>query len=251
MSKKDEPSLRQTVLFATTVAALGVSLGVPMKEGLAASLDVGTSSASAAGHAANPSNKISLNHPAAMPETIGVAAAPGMLKVAEIAPPSLDSTVVGNLQTEVGDFRLATPNPNTLRVLGIAYQALSDNSLAERIFREPDVVAMQYNLSNHAKLVLRHMDREQFQTARIDAMREVLVHQLGDIQGFADVLTAETIVGRAILAAVGRSYLDAMDAHQCCPWGGSIQLGINSDPAYYNPVFQTTPGTIASIDPVQ
>lgn len=53
-----------------------------------------------------------------------------------------------------------------------------------------------------------------------------------------ELITERMIVGRAILAAVGRSYLNAADAHDCCPWSKAIELGVNSDPAYFNAVFE-------------
>ena len=54
----------------------------------------------------------------------------------------------------------------------------------------------------------------------------------------AHQIAERMVVGRAILAAVGRSYLEAANAHACCPWSKSIELGVNSDPAVYNVVFQ-------------
>ena len=59
------------------------------------------------------------------------------------------------------------------------------------------------------------------------------------------LIAERMVVGRAILAAVGRSYLKAANAHKCCPWEGAIQLGISSDPAFYNVVF-STPAAVQS-----
>lgn len=136
-------------------------------------------------------------------------------------------------------------NPTAMRLLHIAAQALSNGTLAQRIFSDPDAVAKQYHLSKAEARVLRHMDRRQFQTARSDAAR--LVRKRRAEAGTTPLppkavntrLIAEgMVVGRAILAAVGRSYLNAKDHAGCCPWGGSLELGINADPAYYNSVFQ-------------
>lgn len=136
-------------------------------------------------------------------------------------------------------------NPTAMRLLQIAAQALSNGALAQRIFRDPDAVVKQYRLSKAEARVLRHMDQRQFQTARSDAAR--LVAQRRAEAGTTplpanatntQLITEGMIVGRAILAAVGRSYLSAKDHAGCCPWGGTLELGINADPAYYNAVFQ-------------
>jgi hypothetical protein len=50
------------------------------------------------------------------------------------------------------------------------------------------------------------------------------------------------VVGRAILAAVGRSYLDAANAHACCPWGKAIELGVNPSRVFYDEVFKAPAG---------
>ena len=200
MKKERESSLRKAMLLmATTVAALGVTLGLPIKKALAATLGLGTAPAPTVGQ---PPSQLTIIQPRFV-------------------------------------------NPSTVRLLGIAEQALSNNALAERIFRDPDAVATEYHLSSNERLVLRHMDREQFQTARMDATRVVAnrVSRAGSMHlppGATDahLITERMIVGRAILAAVGRSYLSAADASGCCPWSKAIELGVNSDPAYYNVVFQ-------------
>jgi hypothetical protein len=206
MKKENESSLRQALLlFATALTALGVSLGVPVKKALAASMGFGA-------------------RPAPTVDQM-----PGRLVI--IQPKFV--------------------NPSATTLVGIADQALSDNALAERIFREPDAVALQYHLSNNEKLVLHQMTREQFQTARDDAARVVAdrLSRAGSMRlpaGATDarLITERMIVGRAILAAVGRSYLDAANAHACCPWSKAIELGVNSDPAIYNVVFQRPAGVI-------
>lgn len=136
-------------------------------------------------------------------------------------------------------------SPTAAGLVRIADQALSNNVLAEQIFRDPDSVAAEHHLSNNERLVLRQMTREQFQVARADAAA-VVARRLANARmmrlppGATDarLITERMIVGRAILAAVGRSYLNAADAHDCCPWNKAIELGINSDPAFYNSVFQ-------------
>lgn len=204
MKKERESSLRKSMLLmATTVAALGVTLGLPIKKALAATLGLGTAPAPTVGQ---PPSQLTIVQPKFV-------------------------------------------NPSTLRLLGIAEQALSNNALAERIFREPDAVAAEFHLSSNERLVLRHMDREQFQTARMDATRVVAnrLSRAGSMHlppGATDahLITERMIVGRAILSAVGRSYLSAADASGCCPWSKAIELGVNSDPAYYNVVFQRPAG---------
>lgn len=135
-------------------------------------------------------------------------------------------------------------NPTAVNLLRIAGQALTDSALAERIARDPDGVAAQYHLSNSELLVLRHMDRQQFQVARGDAARLVATRvshaasmRLPPGSTDAPRITAGMIVGRAILAAAGRSYLEAAGANACCPWSKAIELGISGDPAIYSAVF--------------
>src|SRR5579872_5220265 len=72
---------------------------------------------------------------------------------------------------EVIQPRFVSPSATTL--LKIAGQAMSNDALAERIFRDPEGVGAQYHLSSSELLVLRHMDRTQFQVARGDAARLV------------------------------------------------------------------------------
>lgn len=199
MRKISELSLRRTFwLLTTAVAAVGVFLGLPMKKAVAAGPPYGMAPAA------------TVNQP------------PASLPVVQ--------------PTHV--------NPNAATLVRIADQALSNNTLAERIFSQPDAVASQFNLSKNETLVLRQMTREQFQTARTDAAHVVatrlpFVAKMQMPPGATDarLITEHMIVGRAILAAVGRSYLNAANAHDCCPWNKSIELGINSDPAFYNAVF--------------
>jgi hypothetical protein len=136
-------------------------------------------------------------------------------------------------------------SPTAVGLLRIVDQALSNNGLAERIYRDPDAVAAEFQLSSNERLVLRQMTREQFQVARMDAARLVTgrtvnarTTRLPAGATDARLITERMIVGRAILAAVGRSYLEAADAQACCPWSKAIELGINSDPAFYNQIFE-------------
>ena len=134
-------------------------------------------------------------------------------------------------------------NPTAVHLIKIASAGLTDSSLAERIFREPDAVALENKLSENETKVLKQMTREQFASAREDAAH-IAATRLSDAGGKGqptqdeiDAIAGRMVVGRSILAAVGRSYLDAADAHACCPWNKAIQLGVNSDPAMYASVF--------------
>jgi hypothetical protein len=206
MMKGNESSLRKALLLlTTTAAALGVLLGLPMKKASAASQDSRM--------------------------------APGPI----VNQPEVPMTVI----------QPRFVNPTAVTLLRIAGQALSDSALAERISRDPDGVAAQFHLSNNERLVLRHMTFEQFQTARSDAARVVATRMsyarsMAMPAGATDPrrITEGMIVGRAILAAAGRSYLNASNANACCPWSKAIELGVNSDPAYYNAVF-ARPGNLA------
>jgi len=210
--KKGVPSSlhRASLLLATTAATLGVTLGLPIKKAWAASFGLRT-----------------------LPATAGQQG-----KVLKIIRPRY-------------------VNATARRLLNIAAQALSNNALAERIFRDPDAVAKQFHLSKNEASVLRHMDRRQFQTARADAAR-LVQSRLAEAgrtplpAGATNTLqiTEGMIVGRAILAAVGRSYLESKAAAQCCPWSSSLELGVNSDPAFYNAVFQR-PAPFVSVPIVQ
>jgi hypothetical protein len=193
------------LLLTTAAAAFGVFLGLPMKKASAATQDWKMAPAP------------TVNQPAARLEVI----------------------------------QPRYVNPTAVTLLRIADQALSDNALAERISRDPDGVAAQFHLSNNERLVLRHMTFQQFQTARTDAARVVATRMsyarsMAMPAGATDPrrITEGMIVGRAILAAAGRSYLNASNANACCPWSKAIELGINSDPAYYNAVFARPAGVL-------
>ena len=211
MKKGDKSGLRRaSMLLATTAATLGVTLGLPLKKAWAGTFGAGTSPAP-----------------------------------------------LGQRRTVLKIIRPRYVNATAQRLLNIAAQALSNNALAQRIFRDPDAVAKQYHLSKNETRVLRHMDRSQFQTARSDAARLVATRlaEAGRTPlpaGATNTLqiTEGMIVGRAILAAVGRSYLEGKATAQCCHWSGSLELGVNSDPAFYNSVFQR-PAPFISVPIVQ
>ena len=204
MKKETVSSLRKALLLlATTAAALGVFLGLPVKKTMAASRDWKMAPAP------------TVNQPSARLEVI----------------------------------QPKYVNPTAVTLLRIAEQALSNNALAERISRDPDGVAAQFRLSNNERLVLRQMNREQFEIARADAAQLVgtRLSYAGSMRlpaGATDsrLITERMIVGRAILAAVGRSYLDAANAHACCPWSKAIELGVSSDPVTYNAAFARPAG---------
>lgn len=138
-------------------------------------------------------------------------------------------------------------SPSAAPLLKIAGQALANQTLAEQIFRDPEGVAKQFHLTPAETLVLRHMDRAQFGTARADAARLVGKRMASGQPmppGATNTLqiTEGMIVGRAILAAVGRSYLSAASANACCPWSKAIEIGVGGDPASYNAAFAPVPG---------
>jgi hypothetical protein len=191
------------LLLTTTAAATGVFLGLPMKKASAAS-----------------QNERMMPGP-----------------------------MVNQQATRITVIQPRFVSPTAMTLLKIADQALSDNALAERISRDPDGVAKQYHLSNAELLVLRHMNRAQFATARADAAQVVSsrMSYAGSMRmppGATDIrqITERMVVGRAILAAAGRSYLDAANAHACCPWSKAIELGLSGDPASYNSAFTGSGG---------
>jgi len=236
MSKKNELPSRQTLLFASTIAALGVSLGVPSQGTLAETVDKQIQQTSptvplkipAKGSTiGNQSGNVKLEHPISAKQVTGMDAT---------AMPVLEDRPV-----------LIRPHRSVEKLVGLAQQALTDRTLAERIYREPDAVAAQYNLSDNEKRVLRHMNREQFQVARTDATKQLDMRKKKytpaafskvTMVESESVIAARMVVGRSILAAVGKSYLSAADAHNCCPWGKSIELGLSSSPGFYNAVFE-------------
>lgn len=199
MKTQTDTLFRKAALLVTTAAAaLGVVLGLPAKKATA-----------------EPQN---------------MRMAPGPMMNRRMAP------------VEIIQPRFV--NPSAVNLLNITHMALSDPRLADEIFRDPEAVAQRFHLSRAELAVLRHMDRQQFDVARADA-GHLVAERMGYARNMrlppgatdARLITERMIVGRAILASVGRSYLEAADAHGCCPWSKSIELGISGDPAYYNPVF--------------
>lgn len=198
MTRKNTPAIRNAVLPLTaTAVAVGAFLGLPVMKAIAAAQD-------------------------------------------RIAP----SRIVPRLPAELNIVRPETINPSTRQLLSIADRALMDEGLARRISADPDSVASQYNLSDTERLVLRHMTPEQFEIARTDAAR-VRADRLAAV-GSANLpasaineklIAKGMVVGRAILAAMGRSYLEAANAHSCCPWGKAIQLGVNAERVLYDRIF--------------
>ena len=170
---------------------------------------------------------------------LGLPAIKALAQELKIAPRAIRPPVA-----QFRNFQPSYVNPTAERLVAIADEALSDQALAERIFSEPDAVAAQYNLSDHEKLVLSKMTREQFEAARADAAQvsATRLSQPGaaNLPGTSDarLIAERMIVGRAILAAMGRSYLDAANAHACCPWGKAIELGLNGKRVLYDRIFQ-------------
>jgi hypothetical protein len=167
------------------------------------------------------------------------------------APQSVKINPLPSVRPPVGrliSFQPSYVNPSAARLVAIADEALLDQALAERIFNEPDAVASKYNLSDQEKLVLSKMTREQFEAARADAA-QVSATRLSQpganaLPGTSDarLIAERMIVGRAILAAMGRSYLDAANAHACCPWGKAIELGLNGKRVLYDRIFDAPAG---------
>ena len=136
-------------------------------------------------------------------------------------------------------------NPSAQKLVAIASEALASPAAMERIFSAPDAVAAQHGLDANQTMVLRQMTRAQFETAQADAARvsaerlsTVARRRLPASATDAKLIAERMVVGRAILAAAGRSYLEAANAHACCPWSKSIELGVNPSRVFYDEVFQ-------------
>ena len=153
-----------------------------------------------------------------------------------------------NVVSPAARLNLAYPhhvNPSAEKLVAIASSAMTDQALAERVFSDPDAVAAEHGLTDHQRMVLRQMTRAQFDTARADAARvsaerlsSTVKRRLPASATDARLIAERMVVGRAILAAAGRSYLDAANAHACCPWSKSIELGVNPSRVFYDEVFQ-------------
>jgi hypothetical protein len=223
MKHQSPSSLRNIVIaLTTTAAAFAVTLGMPSTKSFAASPGMdGAPSHPDNGHPGNGGGSST---------GVGVNV-------------DLTSLFSGHQKPRQAVVQPVHVNPTAVHLINIANAALTDSSLAERIFHEPGAVASENNLSENEAKVLRQMTREQFATAREDAAH-VAATRLADAGGRGqptqdeiNAIAGRMVVGRSILAAVGRSYLDAADAHACCPWNKAIQIGVNSDPAMYASVF--------------
>ena len=224
MKLQNPSSLRKLVIaLTTTAAAFAVTLGVSSTKSFAASPGMDGAPSHPDGHPGNGGGS-----------STGVGVGVGV---------DLSSMFSGRHRVRQAVVQPVQVDLTAAHLIRIASAALTDSSLAEHIFREPDAVASENRLSENETKVLRQMTREQFMTAREDAAH-VAATRLADAGGRGqptqdevDAIAGRMVVGRSILAAVGRSYLDAADAHACCPWNKAIQIGVNSDPAMYASVF--------------
>ena len=115
----------------------------------------------------------------------------------------------------------------------IVDRALRDDAFAERLFNKPEAIAAEYQLSSAEKLVLKHMGRQQFETARHDAAKTTASGELTDSAlagvaggaGGALGTASSMILGRSVIAATGGSSPTAGAACDCCAWKGKINMG--------------------------
>jgi hypothetical protein len=224
--KHQSPSSLRNIIIAltTTAAALAVTLGMPPTKSFAASPGMD-------GAPSHPDN----GHPdKSSGSSTGIGVGVNV---------DLSSAFSSRQKPRQEAVQAVHVNPTAVHLIKIATAGLTDSSLAERIFRDPDAVATENKLSENETKVLKQMTRERFATAREDAAH-VAAQRLADAgergkptQEEIDAIAGRMVVGRSILAAVGRSYLDAADAHACCPWNKAIQIGVNSDPEMYASVF--------------
>jgi hypothetical protein len=165
------------------------------------------------------------------------------MKKSQAAPmQAMRSPDMGRAQAPMAIVQPRFVSPTATTLLKITQRAMSDRSMAERVFKDPDGVARQFHLSDSERKVLQHMDEAQFQTARADAERLVAARNSSGARmppGATDapLIAERMVVGRAILAAVGRSYLEAASANACCPWSKAIEVGVAGDPAAYDAGF--------------
>lgn len=134
---------------------------------------------------------------------------------------------------------MATVSADKLRKL--VDRALDDASYAERVFREPEVVAKEAGLSDAETLVVKQMNAEQFEIARRDAAKtatsgEITERDLAGVVGGATLSVTSTttnmILGRSLISATGGSYSNLSAAGcGCCPWSGSVSTGMLTLPA--------------------
>jgi len=238
MKHQNPTSLRKIIIaLSATAAVFAVTLGLPIKKTFAGSPNNGAPNNGAPGNGAPGNGAPGNGAPGnGQPKAGGGSTGVGVdIDISRLLP--------GRQKPRQVVVQPVPINPTAVHLVKIANEALTDPALAEHIFHEPDVVASQNRLSENETKVLRKMTPEQFATAREDAAH-VAAKRLADAgvkgqptQDEVNAIAGRMIVGRSILAAVGRSYLDAADAHACCPWNKSIQIGLNSDPAMYDSVF--------------
>lgn len=120
-------------------------------------------------------------------------------------------------------------------------RALDDEAYADRLFTEPEAIAKEAGLSESEALVVKQMNREQFDVARKDAEKtaasgELSDHELENVAGGATIgsfsTTSSMIIGRSLISATGGSYQNLAAAGcGCCGWAGSIGSGALTLPA--------------------
>jgi hypothetical protein len=120
---------------------------------------------------------------------------------------------------------------SVVKLSQIVDRALHDDAYAERLFNEPDAIAAEHQLSGAERLVLKQMNRQQFESARHDAATrsgsgELTDEALASVSGGAGFgMAAKMILGRSITAATGGSAPLAGADCGCCGWKGSINMG--------------------------
>ena len=126
----------------------------------------------------------------------------------------------------------------------VVNQALESDAFAQRLFSEPDTIAKESGLSDDEKLVLKQMNREQFQVARKDASEKTTSRELsetelagvaGGVLSYSSLLgtTTDMIIGRSITSATGGSYASLTSAScDCCKWKGGVSCSSITLPAY-------------------
>ena len=109
-------------------------------------------------------------------------------------------------------------------------QVLEDEEYAEKFFSDPEQIAREQGLSDDETLVVKQMNRDQFEQAMADAAAfsgELSDNELESVVGGAAYssvgVSTNMIVGRSIMSATGSSYQKlASAACDCCGWKGGI-----------------------------
>ncbi len=120
---------------------------------------------------------------------------------------------------------------SVLKLSQIVDRALRDDAYAERLFKDPESVAAEHGLSSAERLVLKQMNRQQFETARRDAAKrsasgELTDEDLESVAGGVGLgMAGSMVLGRSIAAAGGGSSPMAGAACECCPWKGKVNMG--------------------------